>query len=314
MRRLTLIFAALLAILTTSCRHKELCYDHSHTRDINVVFDWCNAPDAAPKSMSLYLFPEDGSKPLRYEFTDRNGGRIRVVAGRYKAICLNSDTRNVTIHNNHDYELFCISTKDEYAISGMGKTDIGVKSLPKAKGAEEERWVRSPEEMWSGCHENLLIEHHDQTITLTPLPHIRNCYVEIRNAANLQWTNGMSASLSGMAGGHHPSCRKESEELVTIAFETRYDPNGNTVTGGFTTFGHCPEEDGTHKLTVYAILADDSKWYYTYNVTQQIHEAEDPYNIYIFLDDLPLPKPVVNGGGFKPTVGEWKEIEINISM
>lgn len=314
MKMLRLILISALVSLAASCTHKELCYDHTHTRNINVVFDWNKAPDANPKSMSLYLFPEDGGRPLRHEFTNKEGGTIRVVAGRYKAICLNSDTRNITVQNEDDFDTFCISTKDVYSVSGLTSNKTNVSTLPKAKGDDEERWVYSPEQVWSGHHDDLLITEHDQTITVTPECHIRNCYVEITNAENLQWITGLSASLSSMAGGHHPSCGMESEELVTIPFDTRYYPKEQSVTGQFTVFGCCPAEDTTHELIIYAILADDSKWYYTYDVTQQIHNAADPYNIYIALNELPLPKPVADGGGFKPSVGEWKEIEINITM
>lgn len=314
MRRLISLLVAVLPLMAVSCTHKELCYDHTHTREIKVVFDWNKAPDASPKSMSLYLFPEDGSAPLRYEFTDRNGGEIRVVAGRYKAICLNSDTKSISILDQHDYDRFCITTKDASSLSGLGMSQINVKALPKAEGAENERWVASPEHVWSGCLDDLFIEEHGQTITFEPEPHIKNCNVEIRNVENLRWINAMSASLSTMAGGYHPSQRQESAEQVTIPFETLYDVSAGTVKGSFTTFGHCPEEDAVHQLVIYVVLADDSKWYYTFDVTEQIHSAEDMFNIYIVLDELPIPKPVVNGGGFKPSVGEWNEMDIYIKM
>ena len=308
------IFAFFAALLVCSCTHKELCYDHSHTRNIEVVFDWCKCPDAEPKSMSLYLFPEDGGRPVRHEFVNKDGGKIRVVTGRYKAVCLNSDTRNITIQDEHDYRNFCISTKDAYSVSGLGSSGVSVRSLPTARGSEDERWVSLPEEVWSGSHDNIHIVEHGQVITLVPEANVRNYTLEIRNASNLRWINGMSASISSMAGGHQPSCKNSSEELVTIPIETRYDRNTGIVSGGFTSFGHCPYEDAVHQLVIYTVLADDSQWYYTYDVTEQIHDAADPFNIHIVLDGLPLPKPVVNGGGFKPTVGEWKEIEIKITM
>lgn len=46
------------ALMLAACQHKELCYDHSHVVSLNVVFDWSEAPDATPASMSLYLFPK----------------------------------------------------------------------------------------------------------------------------------------------------------------------------------------------------------------------------------------------------------------
>ena len=88
-------------------------------------------------------------------------------------------------------------------------------------------------------------------------------------------------------------------------------------------FGHCPHAaDGElwpHILTVYAILADGSKWYYTTDVGDQIHNVIiDPTNhkeeIRIELDDLPVPKPIVNGSGFQPTIDGWQSINIEVTM
>lgn len=83
--------AAMLLPLLTACEHKDLCYDHPHSANVEVVFDWTEAPDAHPATMSLYLYPEDGSEPMRYEFTKREGGTIIVPEGMYDALCVNSD-------------------------------------------------------------------------------------------------------------------------------------------------------------------------------------------------------------------------------
>ena len=46
----TVTMAALL-VAATSCEHKELCLDHAHAVEVEVVFDWRNAPNAAPASI-----------------------------------------------------------------------------------------------------------------------------------------------------------------------------------------------------------------------------------------------------------------------
>lgn len=58
MNKMTYILQAflILAVLVfSSCEHKELCDDHSHTAGLHVVFDWVHAPDAKPETMRLYL-------------------------------------------------------------------------------------------------------------------------------------------------------------------------------------------------------------------------------------------------------------------
>lgn len=60
---------------------------------------------------------------------------------------------------------------------------------------------------------------------------------------------------------------------------------------------------------------DGSKFYKTFDVTEQIHTAADPRNIEILIDGLELPKPIINGGGFNPDVSEWGEGEdVEIQM
>jgi hypothetical protein len=90
--------------------------------------------------------------------------------------------------------------------------------------------------------------------------------------------------------------------------------NEGKITGNFSAFGHCPTILQEHHLIIYGILADGSRWYYDFDVTDQVHNAPDQYEIHIKLDELPFPKPVVNGGGFKPSVDDWHSIEIDIQM
>ena len=126
--------------------------------------------------------------------------------------------------------------------------------------------------------------------------------------------SGISGSLSSLAGGLFAGKSETTEELVTIPFEVTVSADKSTLRGGLLTFGHCPSKQNRHRLIVYVILSDESKWYYTYDVTDQIHSAPDQRNVHIVLDGLPLPKPIVNGGGFQPSVDEWQSVDVDIEM
>lgn len=56
MKKLFIYLFAALAV--ASCEHKDLCYDHSHTIDVEVVFDWRNASEAAPESYVALPVPD----------------------------------------------------------------------------------------------------------------------------------------------------------------------------------------------------------------------------------------------------------------
>lgn len=314
-KRFCTISAAILAVLT-SCEHKELCYDHTPSVAVNVIFDWRNASDATPRSMSCYLFPTDGGKVLRYEFTDRNGGMIRVPAGRYDALCLNSDTETINYRNTDREKSFEVTTRTTALLSDLASLGVHSSEAPRTGGTENERVVLSPDMLWSDHVESIELKRTSapQAVTLYPKVSVCKYTVEIRNAENLKYMSGISGSLSSLAGGLFAGKSETTEELVTIPFEITVSADKSTLTGGLLTFGHCPSKQNRHRLIVYAILSDESKWYYTYDVTDQIHSAPDQRNVHIVLDGLPLPKPIVNGGGFQPSVDEWQSVDVDIEM
>lgn len=310
------ITAAVVLVVMTSCEHKDLCYDHAHTGTVNVIFDWRNAPDAAPRSMSCYLFPADGGKVLRYDFSDRLGGTIRVPAGRYDVLCLNSDTENINYRNTETENGFEVTTRTTALLSGLASLNVRSSEAPRTGGTESERVVLPTDMIWSDHAEAIELKRTSttQTVTLYPKVSVSRYTVEIRNAENLKYVSGISGSLSSLAGGLLVGKAETTEECVTIPFDATVSADKNIVTGQLLAFGHCPSIQNRHRLTVYAVLADQSRWYYTYDVTDQIHSARNQRDVHIVLEGLPLPKPIVNGGGFQPAVDAWQEIPIDIAM
>lgn len=307
-----------MTLLLTGCEHKELCHDHPHTTQLQVVFDWAKAPDASPKSMSLYLFPQDGGKALRYEFAGHKGGKIRVPAGHYDALCLNSDTEGIYYRNADKRTTFEVTTRTTTLLSRLSSLGVPSQNAPRAEGTKNERVALEPDRVWSDHTENIQLKKatDGQSLTLYPEISIHTCTIEIRNAENLKYVSGVSASISTMAGGMLPGIGPNalSEERVTIPFGVAMSADKTTITGGIQSFGHCPTTQNSHKLVIYAVLADGSKWYYTYDVTEQFHTAPDPQHVHILLEKLPIPKPIVDGGGFDPSVDEWEDIEVDIEM
>lgn len=310
MNHVLLAVAVLAVLLLTSCEHKDLCYDHYHNTKIQVVFDWKNAPDATPETMRLYLFPIDGGRPRTYEFIDYRGGHVNVPAGRYKALCVNSDTESVLYRGIDSFDSF-----EAYAPDGV--LSVGAFLVPRAEGTSEERVAKSPDRLYSARLDDLTVElsKENQTVTLYPELSVCRYRVEIRNVSNLQYvsSDGIVGSLSGMSGGLLVGRNELTSAPVTVPFEVISD-GVSTLTADFLTFGQTGSSGPAHKLVIYVIMSDGSKNYYTFDVTRQVDEAADPRDVHILLDGLPLPKPIVNGGGFQPAVDEWENIDIDVPM
>lgn len=307
------------ALLLGGCEHKELCYRHPHgAEDLEVRYEWEKAPEAHPAVMTLYLYAEGGGDFLRFDFTDRTGGTVRVPSGRYRTLSLNGDAQALSLRGTETHAGFEITTPEAELLPGLEGLGIQSAGAPRAEGTGGERVAASPDTLW--CDRSLALEvaaGGRNLLTHTPVRKVCYYTVEILGVRNLNYTTGVSATLSGLAGGYHPGSDAPSAERVTVPFELEAADDGTTLRGRFLTFGdNTSGEDGSvrHVLTVYAVLTDGSKWYHDYDVTEQLHAAADPWEVLLRVEGLSLPKPIVNGGGLQPTVDDWQDVAIDIEM
>lgn len=310
-----IILAAIISAITASCKHKELGNAYPYVANVEVVFDWRKAPEATPKSMSLYLFPVNGGKVLRYEFTDRSGGLIRVPVGIYDALCLNSDTETIAYRNGERFETFEVTTRTTTLFSGSALLGQYSATAPRTVGTASERIALAPDMLWSSHLDRITLNQTRDTQRITFYPNQSVCTytVEIRNVENLKYVSDVSGSLASMSGGLYAGREEPSAEPVTLPFDLSADADKKILTGRWLTFGPCPSRQ-KQEMIVYAVLSNGSKWYYTYDVTEQIRMAPDSRNVRIVLEGLPLPKPITNGGGFQPSVDDWHDVNVDIDM
>lgn len=331
--------AALLAVtLLTACEHKELCYDHSHTTGIDVVFDWTYAPDAEANAevegMCLYFYPIDGrnTDPIYVSLAGMKGGRVEIPTGRYHVLYYNNDYKQVLFRGTEQFFTHECYTRD----ADLFEPIAGVRSsssVPRAEGTENERTVLTPEMMWGGNAtdvnitesrieyrftpdgetEETVVANDEKRFLLMPREQVCTYTYEILNVENLKYVTQLSASISGMSGSVFCAEERLTEECVTLPLEAKSD-GVSTITGEFHTFGHYEPNTERHILTLYVWYEDGSKYYYTNDVTDQVNNAADKRNVHIVIDGLKLPKPIVNGGGLQPDVDEWETVDVPIEM
>ena len=85
------------------------------------------------------------------EFIDYRGGHVNVPAGRYKALCVNSDTESVLYRNTDSFDGF-----EAYAPEGV--LNVGGSPAPRAEGTSGERIAGSPDRLYSDRLYDLVIE------------------------------------------------------------------------------------------------------------------------------------------------------------
>ena len=330
----------ILCVLCVSCEYKELCYDHNHWVEVRVVFDWQKSDSTSTKAlmapenhgagMTVLFYNMDNplSEPIRYDLPGRNGGTVRLQPGTWRAMAYNYDTETILYRGMESIATLEAYTRRSSIEEG---TQLSRAGMPRAPSTEAEAVILEPDPLW-GCYSEpftLTMNdaiHNAQTtgdkhqITLYPRPRFCEVTVTIHNVPNLQYTGQFAGALSGLAGSVWMESERLGDEVVTQAF-TASVIDGTTLQMKFRIFGHCPYADeagiNKHILSVYAILADGTQWFYNEDVTDQMHDLiKNPGKYEIFLDlyDLPVPKPIVNGSGFRPTVDGWVGEEIEVTM
>lgn len=301
-----------------SCEQKELCYAHNHTSTIRVNFDWRNAPEANPSSMLFYLFPTEEASTIKREFIGKDGGFTQALAGiSYVALGFNSDIKNTNFRVSEEQASVEAISKTAANIEKIG---ISSSSLPRAEESKSQRMSKEADKLWSASSEdNIYIpkEEYDKEITynITLFPQQRYCTYRIK-ILNIENTDKISpsvaASLSGLAGGVNLTTGEKIEEDVTIPFSINI--KDSSIEGTFLCYGNSINKRESNKLVIYTIMKDGTKWYYVYDVTKQIQDAPDPYNVQIILNNLPVPNKMEGDSGLYPSVNDWNIIEIPVGM
>ena len=314
---LTVLGAVTLAAAMTSCRHKDLCFDHNHNLHIEVVYDWSKAPDANPSSMELMMYDRATGTPIRYIFPNNTGGPLRVRFGNYDAVTLNGDITDwAQMRNDELADEFEIYTPDAQILESSG---LSTRAVPRAAGAEQERLAETPGMLWGARLDTIAlpITLTQKTITLYPEERVCHYTVDIYDARNSEYLHGASvdATISGMAEGHKLRPGKSTDTPVTMPFLlTPQSDTENHLHGEFLTFGETDSSSLPHIMSLYLILTDGSRWHYTADVSQQVSTAPDPRHVHIVLRGIDLPKPITHSGGIKPVVDEWQTVDITLHM
>ena len=316
------LLISFLLLLATACQYKELCYDHSHTGDISVVMDWSEFPEASPASMTVLFYNTDKEmEPERYDYSGKDGGKAKLVEGNYQAACYNNDTEAIRYRGMGSVATLEAYTRTSSIAEGT-KLQYTKGDMPRAKGAEEEEVILEPDLLWGGAGALFnVVANQSQTTTIAPRELVRDLTITIQDVPNLQYTNGLGGSLTGLAGSVYVASGEIGENHVTQAFEVQ-KADETTLVIHIRIFGHCPHaEEGIeneHQLVIYAVLADGSQWYYTTDITGQMHDEElnppEDFHIEVEIEDIPIPKPIVNGSGFQPTIDGWQGVEIDVGM
>ena len=306
------IAAAIAAVVLTlaACNHKELAMPSTETAQVSVRFDWSGAAEAKVAGMNLWLFPEDGGKPLPYDFGNPQGGTLTGPWGRYRALYINNDTETILMKGTEKYPSFELYTRPSTLLE-----PLNMSGAPAGANPGNEPVALAPEAVWGGSRADIEFRPGTEayTLVLPVYPRVCTYSFEMSDVKNLKYASAVSAAFSGVAGSLFLAEDKPAAQRGMVPFSAVSDGKA-VITGRTFVFGASTGTDTSRALTLFFVLADGSKHYYRFDVSDQVNDAPDKRNVHVRLEGLELPKPIVNGGGFHPKVDEWETEHEELEM
>lgn len=331
------MFVAIVALPFVSCEHKDLCYLHPHGLEIEVVFDWVNAPEADPNGMSLYFYPEDGGDPRRFDI-GKDGGKVYLQVGKYHVVIYNNDSEYVKYGYTCFYD-HLLYTRESGILEpiGRGRRSNGI---PRPPGSNEESVRLAPNMMW-GCsamnievtddgtkftHEVIGSDQKEPQLKLDEVNKFKFTFYpeelmcrytyEVINLKNFEYVYEVCGMLTGMAGTLTLASGEIGRDCVSHPVEAFKDGEKEIITGEFHTFGHHLENDQSHYMMMYFCYSDGMIYPFYWNLTEQVHNAPDPRRVHLVLDasNVDLPDAIKNGSGFIPSVDDFEDVYEDIVM
>lgn len=283
----------------SSCQ-KELIYKTVVT-DQKVEIAFGDVPYA---TMSTWLFSPPGGQ-LFYSLPTNRTSTVDAPSSAFNALCYNDDS---------DINRFEIRSWDEATVT-TGATELLSRSSFGGTNAEiphggdpEEPVLYQPTQLYADTCSMFT----GNKLTFAPKAVLKEIEITVMDIENIQNLSVASAALSGMSSEFNLQSLMSQGTACTIPIELSVSKD-NKLKGTALSFGHCSEEARKHVLTLYFLLSDGRKIYYSYDVTTQLHTAHDQERIELEVGKIKLPE-VAPDGGFDPQLDSWSTIEEDIAL
>ena len=312
MKKTLYILSLLAGAALSSCEHKELCYDHAHAGFVRVVFDWTGCPGVAPEGMRVLFYPTDGGVRITEDIAGCTGGFVDVPPGQYDVICFNNDTEAVSWRGESSPATLEVYTGASAIDGGMAYG-----AAPPQAGDPNEVIRRPPDPLW-GCRQNgvrvLSGNGVENVITLSPGQVTRHVTWEMSEVTNSENITMVRAALSGISGSYFMGTAAPCQERSAFAFDGTVAPDdAKRLNGRFEFFGCPTDSECRHLLTIYC-WSPYGNVMKSFDVTEQLHGATDPYNIHLVIDGLIEIPAGGEDDGFDPDVDGWDDQQEDIIM
>ena len=297
-----IVCAAVGMILIQGCTCDcSTCHGVNPWRHVRVEFDTTMCPDISAEGMCAFFYSDEDDYPWRFDFAGTAGGKISIPPNAFSVLAYNNDTYRTIVTDADSYALCSFTTPPTGVFESVAP--LSRVAIPGGPPEGSEDVLKMPQMMWCGVRD--MVNTATDTVVIIKLVQATGrIRVNISEVANIDDIGRLSAIITGMPSSYRCSTMSSSSEsLAAIPFGiNRNSAEANTLSGEVMAFVKTDYTVRSYVL-LYVWLTDGKKYYYKFDVTDQMSEAPDPYDIELTLGPITIPEASGGGGGGGLDVG-----------
>ncbi len=321
MKRVILGIALLFSLITmASCERRDM-YNENTGVYLRLKIDTLITNYTVrqlPETMRVMIYEEETEQLKGYNFVGPEGGEINVAPGDYDMLVYNFGTETTALRSDGSWNTIEAYTNpvSRFVLANVAVCFSKNKSDKPTRPTrpEGESVVYSPDHLFVARREGLQIpvrvENEVMIVEAEAKSVVESWTLSVRTVKGMQYVRSVSALITGMSGGNRIALNERSTSPVTIYFDMEKEAENGRLTARFETFGKLPEQASV----VSVVVTDTSggQYQYDFDLTEQFEN--NPAQHLSVETEIDVPEPSQGGGGFRPTVDEWEDINQDIEL
>ena len=310
-----ILLVVMAALFSVACQRRPM--EEMYLKvylDLTIEKEILNYEYVDPGLMRVAFFDATTGEYLSHDFVSSKGGYIFAPYGDVDMVVYNIEAGETRVRNYYvwrDVEAYTneISEQQRSPFTRYLQSRVDarpsyddIRVTPGHLFVARERGIHIPQHI---NNDVFIIKTTARTI-------VESWTVEINGITGMEWVGSVAMMLSGQVSSNLIATNTRSTDPVAIYFDAISAQRRSTfIMSRFETFGREKTSGDAAMLSILFTDVAGHPYMYNFDVSDQMED--NPQQHIVINGDIDIPKPEV-GGGFAPTVDDWKEFEYDVDI
>ena len=310
-----ILLVVVAALISVACQRRPM--EDMYLRvylDLTIEEEIVNYNYVDPGLMRVAFFDAETGEYLSHDFVSSKGGYIFAPYGDVDMVVYNIEAGETRVRNYYvwsDVEAYTNEISEQQRSPFTRYLQSRVETRPSYNDIRV-----TPGHLFVARERNIHIPQHITEdvfiIKTTARTIVESWTVEVNGVTGMEWVGSVSMMLSGQVGSNFIATNTRSTDPLAIYFDAiSAQRRSASIMSRFETFGREKTSGDAAMLSILFIDVAGHPYMYNFDVSDQMED--NPRQHIVINGDIDIPKPEV-GGGFAPTVDDWKEFEYDIDI